>query len=165
MNKLQQKQIVSERKYTIRKLNKGYWMRRVWESLPDHRESKNMQQSVVLDGASNPNYGATTDYIHGPNRMQNKKKKTIWIQGELIQSYLRRPVPPCHRPTWIMMASIQGNPVLASLHASSSSSSSFQGIYKNYQSPKIYYIYRSKQILHLHRFKDKKSSRFIKICD
>jgi len=32
--------------------------------------------------------------------------------------------------TWIMIASIQGNPVLASLQASSSLSSSFQGIYK-----------------------------------
>lgn len=31
--------------------------------------------------------------------------------------------------TWIMIASIQGNPVLASLQASSSLSSSFQGIY------------------------------------
>lgn len=32
--------------------------------------------------------------------------------------------------TWTMIASIQGNPVLASLQASKSLSSSFQGIYK-----------------------------------
>lgn len=40
-----------------------------------------------------------------------------------------------------MIASIQGYPVLASLHAASNLSSSFQGIYNNVQLPKIYYRY------------------------
>lgn len=51
----------------------------------------------------------------------------------------------CHATdlTWIMIASIQGYPVLPSLQAASnSSSSSFQGIYNNVQKPKIDYTYR-----------------------
>lgn len=86
-----------------------------------------MQHNAVLDGASNPTCEATTEQIY---KLQNTQP----IKGSAHLDWSSTPGgggggEGITDLTWTIIASIQGYPVLASLHAASSSSSLLQGIY------------------------------------